>query len=269
MGKMPERVANITDLSPSADAVKEGDRSASSASPARKLRLVVLGVLTLLTIAASIWLFGTEQGRQFLDRERLTGIGESARQWVQSNWISFLLLFIAAYIVCAVLLLPVWWLQVIAGFAFGLFTGLGCVMLGSTAGALATAVVSAWLGEDFVRSWVIGDGKAARRLKRAIDVLGRNGLLVVFVCRLSYPVPYGVSNYLFGLTGIRYRDIAIGTAFGGIPVYAGWVAAGARPEWVTRWEFWAIVVGVNLTLLIPLIIRTIRAHRAHPENAHA
>lgn len=86
--------------------------------------------------------------------------------------------------------------------------------------------MSSWLGEDFVRSRIIGDGKGARRLNKAIGLLGRNGLLVVFICRLSYPIPYGVSNYLFGLTGIKRRDIAIGTALGGVPVYAGWVAAG-------------------------------------------
>ena len=171
-------------------------------------------------------------------------------------------MFVTAYVVCAILLLPVWWLQIISGFAFGIVAGLGSVMLGSTVGALATAVVSAWLGEDFVRSRVIGDSKGARRLNKAMALLGRNGLLVVFICRLSYPIPYGVSNYLFGLTGIKRRDIAIGTALGGLPVYAGWVAAGARPDWLSHWEFWAIVIGINLLVLTPLLLRSMRKAEA-------
>ncbi|QOV92180.1 TVP38/TMEM64 family protein [Humisphaera borealis] len=225
---------------------------------AARVRLVILCLLTVAVIAASIWLFGTAQGRRLLDREHLAALGDSARQWVQANPLSFLLMFVVAYIVCAVLLLPVWWLQIISGFAFGIVAGIGSVMLGSTTGALATAAVSSWLGEDFVRSRIIGDGKGARRLNKAIGLLGRNGLLVVFICRLSYPIPYGVSNYLFGLTGIKRRDIAIGTALGGVPVYAGWVAAGARPDWVSRWQFWVIVVGINLLLLTPLVLRSFR-----------
>lgn len=222
----------------------------------RRVRLIVLAVLVLLFAAASVWLFGTDQGRQFLDREKLRQMGISARGWVETNPFSFVTLFIATYIVCAILLLPVWWLQVLAGVAFGLFGGIGWVMVGSTCGALATALVSAWLGEEYVHARIIGNSKSAHRLRRAVKVLGQNGLLVVFICRLSYPVPYGVSNYLFGLTGIKLRDIAVGTALGGTPIYAGWVAAGARPDWLGKWEFWVTVIAVNLTLLVPLLLRS-------------
>ena len=116
-------------------------------------------------------------------------------------------------------------------------------------------------GTDWLHR-IIGAGKSAQRLRRAVELLGENGLLVVFVCRLSYPIPYGVSNYLFGLTGIKLRDIAIGTALGGTPVYAGWVAAGARPEWLSRWEFWVTVIGVNLVLLVPLVVHSAVKSRA-------
>ena len=80
----------------------------------------------------------------------------------------------------------------------------------------------------------------------------------MFISRLSYPIPYGISNYLFGLLEICSRDVALGTAIGGIPVYAGWVAAGAEPAWLGYWQFWAIVVGVNLAILIPLMVHSIR-----------
>ena len=76
-------------------------------------------------------------------------------------------------------------------------------------------------------------------------------------------MPYGVSNYLFGLLGIPLRQIAVGTAVGGVPVYAGWVAAGAKPDWLGRWEFWAAVVGGNLLILGSLLAHsTIHSARA-------
>ncbi len=232
--------------------------AADRSSPWRWLRLGVLMFLLVMIAVGAFVVFGTEQGARFRDIEQLQAMSGDVRAWVANHQALFLVAFVAAYVVCAVLLLPVWWLQIVAGFAYGLAGGVTLAMAGSTAGALATAAVSAWLGEEFVRTRIIGDGKAARRLAGIVAALGRNGLLVVFICRLSYPVPYGVSNYLFGLTSIKLRDIAIGTAFGGIPVYAGWVAAGARPDWVTKWEFWAIVIGVNLLLLTPLLIRPIR-----------
>jgi len=237
--------------------------------PKRRVRLIVLAVLAVLIVGASVWLFGTPQGRALLDREQLIRFGLAARSWMEDNPVSFITIFIAAYIVCAILLLPVWWLQVLSGFAFGLFAGVGWVMVGSTCGAIATALVSAWLGEEYVHARIIGNSKSAQRLRRAVAVLGQNGLLVVFICRLSYPVPYGVSNYLFGLTGIKLRDIALGTALGGTPIYAGWVAAGARPDWLSRWEFWAVVIGVNAALLVPLVLRTVFVRRRAARDAAA
>jgi uncharacterized membrane protein YdjX (TVP38/TMEM64 family) len=131
-------------------------------------------------------------------------------------------------------------------------------MFAATCGALVTTYVSRWLGDEWVHQRIVGNGKGARRLKRIIDAADRNGLLVVFISRLSYPIPYGISNYLFGLLEIRARDVALGTAFGGIPVYMGWVAAGSEPSWLARWEFWVIVVGINLAILIPLVVHSMR-----------
>lgn len=226
-----------------------------------RIRLIALLLLAAAVIAASVWLFGTEHGRQHLSKEYLYSLGKAAQGWTDRNPFITISLFILAYTVCAILLLPVWWLQMLAGFAFDLWAGLALAMAGSTCGALVTAYVSRWLGEEWVHARIVGKGKGAQRLRKIIEVADRNGLLVVFISRLSYPIPYGVSNYLFGLLEIRRRDIALGTAVGGIPVYAGWVAAGARPHWLAYWQFWAIVIGVNLALLVPLLVHSLRAGR--------
>jgi uncharacterized membrane protein YdjX (TVP38/TMEM64 family) len=222
------------------------------------IRRIFLILLIAAITAASVWLFGTERGREHLDRAFIQHLGETVRAWMDDNPVKTISIFIGVYIVCAVLLLPVWWLQMLAGFSFGLWWGLGWVMVASTCGALVTTVVSRWLGDEWVHQRIVGKGKGAKRLKRIVEVADRNGLLVVFISRLSYPIPYGISNYLFGLLEIRARDVAIGTMLGGVPVYAGWVAAGAQPAWLGSWQFWTIVVGVNLAILIPLIVHSMR-----------
>jgi uncharacterized membrane protein YdjX (TVP38/TMEM64 family) len=224
----------------------------------RRVRLILFILLAVCVVVASAWLFGTPRGRSHLEREHLRHLGVAARGWANDNPVRTVGMFLLVYTICAVLLLPVWWLQMLAGFAFGLWVGLGLSVTASTVGAVVTAYVSRWLGEEWVRERIIGTGKKASKLERLVEAVDRNGLLVVLISRLCYAVPYGVSNYLFGLVGIRMRDIILGTALGGVPVYAGWVAAGAKPDWLRRWEFWVIVVAVNLLLLVPLIVHSRR-----------
>jgi uncharacterized membrane protein YdjX (TVP38/TMEM64 family) len=166
------------------------------AAPGRRSvgRLIALGVLAALVVTAASWLLGTEQGRAYLDREHLRQLGVAGRGWMADNPVLTFGLFVSAYVVCAVLLLPVWWLQMLAGFAFGLWAGVAWVVVASTCGALATARVSRWLGEEWVHERVVGTGKNARRLRKVLDVVGHNGLLVVLISRMSYPIPYGVSR---------------------------------------------------------------------------
>jgi uncharacterized membrane protein YdjX (TVP38/TMEM64 family) len=236
-------------------------------SRSRMVRRIALLLLVAAVIAASAWLFGTERGRAHLNRDFIHHLGDVVRLWMDDNPFMTIAIFVATYVICAILLLPVWWLQMLAGFAFGLWWGMAWVMIASTCGALATAQVSRWLGEEWVHERIVGNGKGAKRLRHIIETADRNGLLVVFISRLSYPVPYGISNYLFGLLEIRYRDIAIGTAFGGVPVYVGWVAAGSEPAWLVSWQFWTIIVGVNLAILIPLIVHSVRSGRRAKEKA--
>src|SRR5206468_9816968 len=91
--------------------------------------------------------------------------------------------------------------------------------------------------------------------QRLSERLGHRGLLVVIAARVCYIVPYGLSNYLFGLTHIRARDAALGSIIGGLPISAGYVAVGARPVLLADWRFWTAVGGINLLLLGPVAVR--------------
>lgn len=215
-------------------------------------RLVLLGLILCFALASSLWLSLTEQGRALLDRQYIASVGQSVSTWVDDNPVAAPLLFLAAYVVCAVFLLPVWWLQVLAGYSFGLVGGVFWTLSGATSGALATLVVARWLGADWVNARA---GQSAGKFHRLSEAMGHNGLLVVLAARLCYAVPYGLSNYLFGLTGIGVRDTIVGTVLGLFPVAAAYVCVGARPGLLADWRFWAVVVGVNALLLSPLVWR--------------
>lgn len=212
----------------------------------------MLALIACMAVAATLWLFLTERGGQFRDRQFIASLGGEVRLWVADNPVAAPLLLIGFYIACSLLTLPVWPLQILAGYAYGLVLGIGWCVTGATCGSVTTALVARWLGEDFIHAKAGGKLSAFRRIGEA---MGHNGLLVVLAARLCYAVPYGLSNYLFGLTGIRSRDVALGTMLGNIPVAAGWVAIGAEPALLTDWRFWAAVIGVNLLLLSPLALR--------------
>jgi uncharacterized membrane protein YdjX (TVP38/TMEM64 family) len=63
----------------------------------------------------------------------------------------------------------------------------------------------------------------ARRIDSFID---RRGFYAVFYVRLAPGIPYHLVNYGAGLTRLRVRDMAAGTAVGGLPRTYAYVALG-------------------------------------------
>ena len=96
------------------------------------------------------------------------------------------------------------------------------------------------------------------KLRRLEETLEHNGLLVVMAVRLVHVLPYGLSNYAIGLTTISIPDVLVGNLLGGLPVTLLGVTVGADPELLKHWEFDVILVGVNITLLLPLALRYLK-----------
>lgn len=77
------------------------------------------------------------------------------------------------------------------------------------------------LGRDAVDRLIHG------RLARVDTLLGDHGLSAVLVVRLVPLVPFTAVNYASGLSGIRFRDYALGSAIGMIPGSLAYAALGA------------------------------------------
>lgn len=176
--------------------------------------LVLVGVLLSHNRAA----------RHVLERRHLAALGVQSRAWVAERPLTAPLAFVAVYIGCALFCLPVWWLQILAGHAFGLAGGVFWTLVASSAGSAVTVFVSQWAGGDWVAARA--GGKAAR-FQRLAAQLGNHGFAVVVASRLLFVLPYGLGNYLVGLTGIKARDAALGTLVGNLPIVAVYVAIGA------------------------------------------
>jgi uncharacterized membrane protein YdjX (TVP38/TMEM64 family) len=213
----------------------------------------VVALISLLGVLAFIgwWLWYTPSGQEFSEHPV-----RNAHQWIERHRVIAPIIVIGLYILVTVLgILPVWWIQVAAGFAFGTVKGVLWSDIGASAGALAAFTMSRWLAADWFHKKV-----ESRMVKlRALDEkLGHNGFLVVMLVRLSHAAPFGLSNYMFGLLNITARDVALGTLLGGLPSITATVMLGHDRHSFSHPRFWIILGVMNVALLIPVLLRYLR-----------
>ena len=207
---------------------------------------LLLGLMSLAIVAAYVF-FKTSFGEKLRDHKLVAA-------WVGSHRVIAPLMLAGVYFLFAVLMLPVWWLQVLAGYCFGLVMGALWCEVGAVAGAVMSLLLSRWLvGEWFHRRYE----SRMSKLHAFNEKLGHNGLLVVMGVRLCHMLPFGVSNYLFGLTRITIAEVGLGTLGGGLPAIAFCVAIGAGHH-PRDWRVWTVLGAINLVMLIPLIMRYLK-----------
>jgi uncharacterized membrane protein YdjX (TVP38/TMEM64 family) len=187
------------------------------------------------------------------------------------SWWAAALLFIAAYIVASVALVPGAALTLLAGAIFGITRGVPVVFAGAVLGSSAAFAVARTLARDRVTRWLARDPRAA-----AIgDAVVSEGLKIVLLLRLSPVVPYNVLNYALGASRVRYRDFLAGS-IGMLPgtllyTYYGKVigdvtllASGAAPP--RGAEYYVLtVVGLGATAAATVLItRAAKRRLAQP-----
>src|SRR5258705_10068272 len=134
------------------------------------------------------------------------------------NWVQGLgpwgaVLFAAAYVPAAVLLVPGSLLTLGAGFVFGLAKGTIVVSLGSTAGAAAAFLVARTAAHDWVARRTAGWPRLAA-IGRAVEI---DGFKIVLLTRLSPALPFNLVNYVFGLTAVPFKTYVVASWIGMLP----------------------------------------------------
>lgn len=144
--------------------------------------------------------------------ERIDGLGPWAG-----------VVFVVAYTLASVLLLPVWMLTVAAGAVFGVMNGSILVLLGATFGAMAAFALSRTVLREPVRRWA----RSYPRFETLDQAIASRGGWIVFLVRLTPVFPFVYVNYLFGLTAIPVATYVATTFVGMIPATIVYVALGA------------------------------------------
>jgi len=146
----------------------------------------------------------------------------ASQNWIQANGAFGMGLFFLVYVAVTVLLGPAWLLTIAAGLTWSFGVALPLVLASATAGASAAFLLGRTLARHRVETLV-----ARNEILAAIDrAVEKKGWRIVFLLRLSPVVPYVFSNYVYGLTAIRFWPYVAASAAGMLPLAALYVAAG-------------------------------------------
>src|SRR5262245_62345090 len=150
--------------------------------------------------------------------------------WIRGAGLVGMAVFVVAYVVACVLLLPGLILTLGAGFAYGVAAGVPLVWVAANLGAAVAFLLGRTLARERIAARVAGNARFA-----AIDrAVGREGLKIVLLTRLSPAFPFNLLNYAYGLTQVTFRDYAIGSLVGMIPGTAMYVYLGSLITSVTQ-----------------------------------
>jgi uncharacterized membrane protein YdjX (TVP38/TMEM64 family) len=211
----------------------------------------------------------------------LQGLLGDALQWVQNLGPAGAIAFIGIYILATVAFLPGSILTLGGGALFGIVLGSVYVFVGATIGATAAFLIGRYVARDWVTKKIEGNAS----FKTIDGAVGREGLKIVTLLRLSPVFPFNLLNYALGVTGVSLRDYVI-ACLGMIPgtvayVYLGsvvgnvaMVAAGEQLDstenaivtWVIR------IIGLIATFAVAIYVAKVARKALSeqlPENSTA
>jgi len=211
----------------------------------RKWLLYLGGSIVL--IAAGIVGF-----KYFHGQERL----KQALDWVGQLGPWGPIIFIAIYILAAVLFIPGSVLTLGAGAVFGVAWGSVYVSIGSTLGATCAFLVGRYLARNAIARKIEGNERFA-----AIDqAVAKEGWKIVGLTRLSPVFPFTLLNYAFGLTQVKLRDYMLASWIGMLPgtimgAYLGSLAQAATGERERTTGEWVLYgVGLLATVVVTVFV---------------
>ncbi len=155
----------------------------------------------------------------------MTALSQHLLQW-QQTFQDLGLLGMAAYalliIVLGIFCAPLSPFGIAAGVIFGLWRGFLTVEIATTLGAAANYLISRHFARDRVKRW-LGEHEKFKLIDAAI---GREGWKIIALLRFC-PIPFGIANYSFGLTAVRFWPYLFATALAVIPANFFFVWFGA------------------------------------------
>ena len=132
------------------------------------------------------------------------------------------LMFALTLVVLQLFCLPLSPFGIMAGLFFGVANGFAAIELGTGLGAAINFFLSRYFLRERFAHWLSNHEKF-----QLIDAaIGREGWKIIALLRFC-PIPFGLANYSYGLTAVRFWPYMLATVFAIIPANFFFVWFGA------------------------------------------
>lgn len=169
------------------------------------------------------------------------------------------------YTIAEVLCVPALPLTASAGYLFGLAKGTAVVL----ASASIASAIGFVIGRTFLRSYVEEKLEDYPEFQKIDKAIGKEGLKIMILLRLSPIFPFSLSNYLYGASSVGFWQYFLGTMIGFAPGTMAYVYSGEIGKTLTGggseaqpWYYYAVgmaIVGGLLKLVADVATTTIQA----------
>ncbi len=144
--------------------------------------------------------------------EQLVQFLESLQHSIQGMGAFGIFAFVGIFVMAQMFMVPVAPLGMAFGLFFGFTQGWLGLMLGCAIGASINFLISRHLARNAVMRW-LGSNEKFRMIDSAV---ARKGWKIVLLLRFV-PVPFGLANYCYGLTPVRFWPYLAATCAAIIP----------------------------------------------------
>jgi uncharacterized membrane protein YdjX (TVP38/TMEM64 family) len=151
-------------------------------------------------------------------------------EWLESlpKWQGILMLTLVET-VCTVLILPATPLNLASGFLFGVWWG----SLISVSSTDIASVISFFIGRYVARGWAEKEIEKRPKFKAVDAAVEKQGMWIIILVRFSPVFPFGLCNYLFGLTKVSFVKYWIATTIGLLPYTVAYTYLGSLMRQLT------------------------------------
>ena len=177
--------------------------------------------------------------------------------WFADNELYGMIIFILLYIIFGIIALPASFHKYLAGVIYGFGPGILIAYIGSMLGAIAPFLLGKKWMNPYARK-ALGKHPSLSGLEQEIVEQGTN---VVALTRISLVIPYGVLNYAYGATEVKFRHYLMGNLGMIVPsiMYAWWgsqtIVTSNGIETTAKTPFDLVIVVLSIIITIYMIVK--------------
>lgn len=237
-------------------------------TPGKKTGLLeswwLLGLVALVSLVILLWLFPA------------AALLDALVRWIGKLGPYAAVVFVLAYLLATIFMLPASPMSIAAGALFGLLFGTMLVLTGAILGMGVTFLIARYAARD----WVLKRIQFSPRLYAFDQAIAEGGWRVVVLLRLSPLFPFNLQNYFYGITGIGFWPCILASAAAIVPgtlafVYLGYAgrvtlqgAAAENAAWgAGQWILLAI--GLAATLGVTFYVSRLAQRKLRDQMRHS